>query len=243
MVDASLKLIFKYPWSWPLNSVNTGAGSRGRAPGAMPPPGPPAPPPAELWGRGPSFRYIIAKLPLKHAWNTRDFNITQFFPAYAEFWGLVSLGGTGRDDISMQFASRDFRPCVVFIHGWLSSCLWRALEFCPPPHLSEKSCTRPWVNRSQLYKDDQEPCTTEAGLGNLTTLVFFSTTLLGNDRIFTLFFTKLVEGTRGVVKFWIIKKLLYTILSSVGITSKRLFKIRNFLMKNIRKKWSSSPFA
>ena len=24
--------------------------------------------------------------------------------------GLVSLGGTGRDDISMQFASRDFRP-------------------------------------------------------------------------------------------------------------------------------------
>ena len=27
-----------------------------------------------------------------------------------EFTGLVSLGGTGRDDISMQFASRDFRP-------------------------------------------------------------------------------------------------------------------------------------
>ena len=24
--------------------------------------------------------------------------------------GLVSLGGTGRDDISMQFASRDFWP-------------------------------------------------------------------------------------------------------------------------------------
>ena len=24
--------------------------------------------------------------------------------------GLVSFGGTGRDDISMQFASRDFRP-------------------------------------------------------------------------------------------------------------------------------------
>ena len=39
--------------------------------------------------------------------------------------GLVALGGTGRDDISMHFASRNFRPCWI-IHGWLSSCPWRA---------------------------------------------------------------------------------------------------------------------
>ena len=26
-------------------------------------------------------------------------------------WGLVTLGGTDRDDISVQFASRNFRPC------------------------------------------------------------------------------------------------------------------------------------
>ena len=32
--------------------------------------------------------------------------------------GLVSLGGTGRDDISMQFASRDFRPC--WIYTWVA---------------------------------------------------------------------------------------------------------------------------
>ena len=32
-----------------------------------------------------------------------------------------SVGGTGRDDISMQFDSRDFGH-VGFIHGWLSSC-------------------------------------------------------------------------------------------------------------------------
>ena len=36
----------------------------------------------------------------------------------AIFWGLVSLGGTGRDDISMQFASRDFRPC--WIYTWVA---------------------------------------------------------------------------------------------------------------------------
>ena len=29
--------------------------------------------------------------------------------------GLVSLGGTGRDDISMQFAYRDFRPSWVAV--------------------------------------------------------------------------------------------------------------------------------
>ena len=32
--------------------------------------------------------------------------------------GLVSLGVTGRDDISMQFASRDFRPC--WIYTWVA---------------------------------------------------------------------------------------------------------------------------
>ena len=31
---------------------------------------------------------------------------------------LVSLGGTGRDDISMQLASRDFRPC--WIYAWVA---------------------------------------------------------------------------------------------------------------------------
>ena len=34
-----------------------------------------------------------------------------FFSGHTVWYvGLVSLGGTGRDDISMQFASRDFRP-------------------------------------------------------------------------------------------------------------------------------------
>ena len=67
------------------------------------------------------------------------------------FWGLVSLGGTGRDDISMQFASRDFRPCVGFIHGWLSSCLWRALEFCPPPTSRKNPVSAPeWTNPNSL---------------------------------------------------------------------------------------------
>ena len=32
--------------------------------------------------------------------------------------GLVSLGGTGRDDISIRFASRDFRPC--WIYTWMA---------------------------------------------------------------------------------------------------------------------------
>ena len=32
-----------------------------------------------------------------------------------EICGLVSLRGTGRDDISMQFVSRDFRPCWIYL--------------------------------------------------------------------------------------------------------------------------------
>ena len=43
--------------------------------------------------------------------------------------GLVSLGGTGRDDISMQFASRDFRPC--WIYTWVSV----KLPLASPPRI------------------------------------------------------------------------------------------------------------
>ena len=37
---------------------------------------------------------------------------------WEEFRGLVSLRGTDRDDISTQFASRDFRPC--WIYTWVA---------------------------------------------------------------------------------------------------------------------------
>ena len=38
---------------------------------------------------------------------------------YSQSVGLVSLGGTRRDDISMQFTSRDIRPC--WIYTWVAS--------------------------------------------------------------------------------------------------------------------------
>ena len=71
------------------------------------------------------------------------------------------------------------------------------------------------------------------------------TTLQGNYRIFTLQRVMRVEGyfagqigqgnPRRSKIFNFPKKLLYTVLSSFGITSKRWSKIRNFLMKNPRK--------
>ena len=37
-----------------------------------------------------------------------------YFKEVESCLGLVSLGGTGRDDISMQLASPDFRPCWIY---------------------------------------------------------------------------------------------------------------------------------
>ena len=42
-----------------------------------------------------------------------------------ELLGLISLGGTGRDDISMQFASWDFRSC--WIYTWVAVKLLPAI--------------------------------------------------------------------------------------------------------------------
>ena len=40
---------------------------------------------------------------------------------------LVSLRGTGRDDISMQLASQDFRPC--WIYPWVAVKLIPLYQF------------------------------------------------------------------------------------------------------------------
>ena len=49
-----------------------------------------------------------------------SFNFSQDFRQEAQkSLGLVSLGVTGRDDISMQFAFRDFRPC--WIYAWVAA--------------------------------------------------------------------------------------------------------------------------
>ena len=47
----------------------------------------------------------------------KQYKNTQSLKPDIEYWGLVSLGGTGRDDISMQFAPRDFR--LLWIYTWV----------------------------------------------------------------------------------------------------------------------------
>ena len=51
---------------------------------------------------------IILSLPIP---NPGDASVSELSPhtVHYDLLGLVSFGGTGRDDISMQFASRDFR--------------------------------------------------------------------------------------------------------------------------------------
>ena len=57
--------------------------------------------------------------------------------ASIKYSGLVSLGGTGRDDISMQFASRDFRPCWIYT--------WVAIKL-PPAIFNNLSITNIFFN-------------------------------------------------------------------------------------------------
>ena len=53
----------------------------------------------------------------QHFCDSEDFMLLEVGVLYGftgkkkELRGLVSLRGTGRDEISMQFDSRDFRPC------------------------------------------------------------------------------------------------------------------------------------
>ena len=47
-------------------------------------------------------------------WKLRNLLYPQLPWKVAVNRGLVPFGGTGRDDISMQFASQDFQPCRIY---------------------------------------------------------------------------------------------------------------------------------
>ena len=79
----------------------------------------------------------------------RKYTVLNTFLNQLYFRGLVSLGGTGRDDISTQFGSRGFRPYLVKPgHGTRCQTTGLSFFFCP---LSPKLALEARPLRKELF--------------------------------------------------------------------------------------------
>ena len=97
--------------------------------------------------------------------------------------GLVSLGGTGWDDISMQFASRDFRPCWHLYMGVCQNALGE-LEKTSNQKIKKLN------NNSNIFIliEDISKKKIVRGIPGGRGNIFFSSLLLGASMIIIIFF-------------------------------------------------------